>query len=261
MSKWTIVFGRPVQSDFPCYKKYKKLFAKLIKMTIEKFDADHKTRLPVATGDYILAQRKRIGESERVKGSCWVGYLCDGKYYLSLDDDAENFWEVSEAIVKEYCDLDEIPIGLHDAGSEVTLKVPCDCPCHRGMPMLHFVPCCDGGFVMKAIASAEEKKPDDFKYPIGGYAPGNYQCKCVTCGKNFIGDKRAVECLLCAIETITEKPTYGQLYAQLFRAKERIRELETALRKIAEMRLSDHETDHVYALDRCNYIASKALKQ
>lgn len=119
MSKWTIVFGRAIQSDWPCYKKYKKMFypnAKLIEMTTEKFEADHKTRLPEATGNYILAQGKRIGESERVKGSCWAGYLCEGKYYLSLDDDAETFWEVSEAIVKEYCDLGEIPTGIHDAG-------------------------------------------------------------------------------------------------------------------------------------------------
>lgn len=37
------------------------------------------------------------------------------------------------------------------------------------------------------------------KYPIGGYAPGNYQCTCGRCGANFHGDKRAVECELCAL--------------------------------------------------------------
>lgn len=37
------------------------------------------------------------------------------------------------------------------------------------------------------------------KYPIGGYAPGNYQCKCCRCGAEFIGDKRAVECEPCAL--------------------------------------------------------------
>lgn len=37
------------------------------------------------------------------------------------------------------------------------------------------------------------------KYPIGGYAPGNYQCKCCRCGKQFVGDKRAVECEPCAL--------------------------------------------------------------
>lgn len=37
------------------------------------------------------------------------------------------------------------------------------------------------------------------KYPIGGYAPGNYQCHCATCGGSFKGDKRAVQCEPCAI--------------------------------------------------------------
>lgn len=39
------------------------------------------------------------------------------------------------------------------------------------------------------------------KYPIGGYAPGNYHCKCWKCGADFTGDKRAVECEPCAIES------------------------------------------------------------
>jgi hypothetical protein len=37
------------------------------------------------------------------------------------------------------------------------------------------------------------------KYPIGGYAPGNYECKCCTCGNQFTGDKQAVQCEPCAI--------------------------------------------------------------
>lgn len=37
------------------------------------------------------------------------------------------------------------------------------------------------------------------KYPIGGYAPGNYHCKCCTCGNQFTGDKRAVQCEPCAV--------------------------------------------------------------
>lgn len=37
------------------------------------------------------------------------------------------------------------------------------------------------------------------KYPIGGYAPGNYHCNCCKCGSFFNGDKRAVECEQCAI--------------------------------------------------------------
>jgi hypothetical protein len=37
------------------------------------------------------------------------------------------------------------------------------------------------------------------KYPIGGYAPGNYHCKCGTCGNQFAGDKQAVQCEPCAV--------------------------------------------------------------
>jgi len=36
------------------------------------------------------------------------------------------------------------------------------------------------------------------KYPIGGFAPGNYMNTCVTCKKEFMGDKLARQCELCA---------------------------------------------------------------
>jgi len=42
------------------------------------------------------------------------------------------------------------------------------------------------------------------QYPIGGYAPGFYSCKCVNCKKDFIGDKRAVQCKECAITMIID---------------------------------------------------------
>jgi hypothetical protein len=45
------------------------------------------------------------------------------------------------------------------------------------------------------------------KYPIGGYAPGNYMCNCVTCKSTFQGDKRAVQCETCAIEMVNTKIT------------------------------------------------------
>jgi hypothetical protein len=41
---------------------------------------------------------------------------------------------------------------------------------------------------------ARKTKP----WPLSGYAPGYYHCRCVTCSKVFEGDKRAVECLECA---------------------------------------------------------------
>ncbi len=43
------------------------------------------------------------------------------------------------------------------------------------------------------------------KYPIGGFAPGNYHCTCVNCKVQFRGDKRAVQCEPCAIEMTNTK--------------------------------------------------------
>jgi hypothetical protein len=37
------------------------------------------------------------------------------------------------------------------------------------------------------------------KYPIGGYAPGNYHNRCSTCERSFFGDKQAVQCEPCAL--------------------------------------------------------------
>lgn len=48
---------------------------------------------------------------------------------------------------------------------------------------------------------------EERKYPIGGYAPGNYHCNCVTCKQHFKGDKRAVQCEPCAIKAENSAPT------------------------------------------------------
>jgi len=53
----------------------------------------------------------------------------------------------------------------------------------------------------KIIIPQEEPK----QYPIGGYAPGNYTCTCVSCKTRFQGDKRAVQCEPCAIEMVKLK--------------------------------------------------------
>jgi hypothetical protein len=42
------------------------------------------------------------------------------------------------------------------------------------------------------------------KYPIGGYAPGNYTCICCICKKEFQGDKRTVQCEPCAVKSTAE---------------------------------------------------------
>jgi hypothetical protein len=41
----------------------------------------------------------------------------------------------------------------------------------------------------------------EIKYPIGGYAPGDYSCKCGVCGDYFVGDKRAATCKACVLES------------------------------------------------------------
>jgi hypothetical protein len=56
------------------------------------------------------------------------------------------------------------------------------------------------------------------KYPIGGYAPGNYQCKCCICGNQFTGNKRAVQCEPCAEKAVSEGTNNypGSEYQSLF---------------------------------------------
>jgi hypothetical protein len=63
------------------------------------------------------------------------------------------------------------------------------------------------------------------RYPIEGYAPGQYTCKCVGCGIEFMGDKRAVQCEPCAINGLVQT-NYHLL--------KRVGELETILGKIQD---------------------------
>lgn len=37
------------------------------------------------------------------------------------------------------------------------------------------------------------------QWPLRGYAPGRYICRCKSCEKHFEGDKRAMQCLPCAL--------------------------------------------------------------
>lgn len=41
-------------------------------------------------------------------------------------------------------------------------------------------------------------------WPLIGYAPGSYFCKCSVCGEQFEGDKRAFQCLPCAVRAANE---------------------------------------------------------
>jgi hypothetical protein len=42
------------------------------------------------------------------------------------------------------------------------------------------------------------------KYPIQGFAPGNYASTCVSCKESFNGDKRSYQCEPCAINSLVE---------------------------------------------------------
>lgn len=49
--------------------------------------------------------------------------------------------------------------------------------------------------------TAKTPKP----WPLGGYAPGDYVCKCLSCDRQFSGDKRATSCLECAVDYAADK--------------------------------------------------------
>ena len=45
-------------------------------------------------------------------------------------------------------------------------------------------------------------KIDQNNFRLGGFATGGYMNHCCHCGKEFIGDKRAVTCFSCALEDV-----------------------------------------------------------
>jgi hypothetical protein len=57
--------------------------------------------------------------------------------------------------------------------------------------------------IKEGYETARDNKPEK-KYPIGGYAPGNYHNRCSTCERSFFGDKRSVQCESCAVESLRE---------------------------------------------------------
>jgi hypothetical protein len=84
-------------------------------------------------------------------------------------------------------------------------------------------------------------KEEPKQYPIGGYAPGFYSCTCVTCEQSFMGDKRAVQCESCAIETTQEsmqevpEKTKGLVYWKANAEEDYIKVPISVLRYIAEL--------------------------
>jgi DNA-directed RNA polymerase subunit RPC12/RpoP len=75
-------------------------------------------------------------------------------------------------------------------------------------------------------------------YPIGGFAPGNYSCICSTCDEHFIGDKRAVQCEACGINTIKDQNSY---------LLKKVKKLDTTILKLKE------DEELVLICNRVNY--------
>lgn len=42
-------------------------------------------------------------------------------------------------------------------------------------------------------------------WPLAGYAPGDYTCRCIVCERRFDGDKRAYNCLECAASIVKKR--------------------------------------------------------
>jgi len=61
-------------------------------------------------------------------------------------------------------------------------------------------------------------------WPLVGYAPGGYMCKCAICEAQFEGDKRAVMCLDCAASAVN---------TELEHLRERVAVMGKALEEIA----------------------------
>lgn len=53
----------------------------------------------------------------------------------------------------------------------------------------------------KESISVATKRYDKNHYPIGGFIPGFYTNKCITCKNYFVGHKNSVQCEICALES------------------------------------------------------------
>ena len=90
-------------------------------------------------------------------------------------------------------------------------------------------------------------------YPIGGYAPGNYQNKCIDCGSYFIGDKLACQCEPCAINALLK--SHSKCNKEVVAIKEEIQRAD----KIFSDMENDMHGDHTIAMVKVRNILSKLL--
>jgi len=52
-------------------------------------------------------------------------------------------------------------------------------------------------------------------FKLNGFATGAYQCHCSSCKKKFIGDKRSIICLECAIQISDKNQKLIHIYDEL----------------------------------------------
>lgn len=100
----------------------------------------------------------------------------------------------------------------------------------------------------------------EIKYPIGGYAPGNYSKTCSECQESFVGDKRAVQCEPCAINLINKSHT--QALSEVNKIKNYIQDIEfnslnKTSKKINALSLTTKELVIEIELKRKNLLISK----
>jgi len=86
---------------------------------------------------------------------------------------------------------------------------------------------CIDWMVIKDKAEQLLEKEESKQYPIGGYAPGYYDCTCTTCKIKFTGDKRAFQCEPCAIKTTQEHPKQVLKQETIEDAAERISKINS----------------------------------
>lgn len=80
------------------------------------------------------------------------------------------------------------------------------------------------------------------KYPIGGFAPGQYQNECVDCKETFVGDKYSRQCEPCAINAIND--SNRQAIAELRQIKAALKNIKFSNDAINKA-LGDTQGDHV----------------
>ena len=69
---------------------------------IEKFNGDWKKRLSKEEGKNIIHNGERLGESESDKDTYWSVYKLNEQYYITLNDEPDTVWLVSEEDAIKY---------------------------------------------------------------------------------------------------------------------------------------------------------------